>query len=44
MTGFLVLALVSLSLFPIFKQQAPALQERLVTGLLVPLAVADLTQ
>lgn len=39
-----MLALVSLSLFPLFKQQPPALQERLVAGLLVPLAVADLTQ
>lgn len=39
-----MLALISLSLFPIFKQQAPALQERLVKGLLIPLAVADVTQ
>lgn len=40
--GFSVLAMISYSLFPIFKWHTPpALQQKLVTGLLVPLLIGD---
>ncbi|KAJ9111819.1 hypothetical protein QFC20_002406 [Naganishia adeliensis] len=38
--------MISLSLFPIIKKELdhlPALQEKLVRGLLLPLAIADIT-
>ncbi|CAD6568544.1 MAG: hypothetical protein TREMPRED_004634 [Tremellales sp. Tagirdzhanova-0007] len=41
---FLLLAMISLSLFPMFKKHlayAPLVQEKLVRALLVPLAIAD---
>ena len=44
--GFLLLAMISLSLFPLFKRHlahVPAVQEKLVRGLLVPLAIADVS-
>jgi hypothetical protein len=44
--GFFLLAMISLSLFPIIKQELdhlPALQEKLVRGLLLPLAIADVS-
>ncbi|ORY31934.1 hypothetical protein BCR39DRAFT_524678 [Naematelia encephala] len=43
---FLLLAMISLSLFPIIKhtlKDQPAAQAKLVKGLLIPLAIADLT-
>jgi hypothetical protein len=44
--GFFLLAMISLSLFPIIKRDLahlPALQERLISGLLAPLAIADVS-
>lgn len=42
MTGFLVLAMISYSLFPIFKWHATVgMQEKLVAGLLIPLLIGD---
>ncbi|UOH83946.1 hypothetical protein LQV05_006684 [Cryptococcus neoformans] len=44
-TGFMLLAMISFSLFYIFKkhlEDKPVLQEKLVKGLLIPLAIADL--
>ncbi|ORX33545.1 hypothetical protein BD324DRAFT_639238 [Kockovaella imperatae] len=43
---FLLFAMISLSLFPIIKRSLPDrpdIQERLVKGILIPLAIADLT-
>lgn len=42
--GFLLLAMMSLSLFPIIRRHLvhePHIQEKLVRGMLVPLAIAD---
>ena len=42
-SGFFLLAMISFSLFPVFRsiKDRPQLQEKLVTGLLTPLAIAD---
>lgn len=45
-TGFMLLAMISFSLFYIFKkhlEDKPVLQEKLVKGLLIPLAIADVS-
>lgn len=44
-TGFLVLAMVSLSLLPVFKYTITDMeqQERLMTRLLIPLGIADVS-
>lgn len=45
-TGFFLLAMISLSLFPIIKkdlEHLPVLQEKLISGLLTPLAIADVS-
>jgi hypothetical protein len=44
--GFFLLAMISLSLFPIIKKELahlPNLQEKLISGLLTPLAIADVS-
>lgn len=46
-SGFFLLALISLSLFPTIKRSLPDrpdLQERLVKALLIPLAIADVSR
>lgn len=43
---FFLLAMISFSLFPLFKKHLshlPQIQEKMVRGLLVPLAIADIT-
>ncbi|KIR37420.1 hypothetical protein I352_00736 [Cryptococcus deuterogattii MMRL2647] len=45
-SGFMLLAMISFSLFYLFKkhlEDKPVLQEKLVKGLLIPLAIADWT-
>ncbi len=45
-TGFLLLAMISFSLFPLFKYQlagSPRTQQQLIAGLLIPLAIADVS-
>lgn len=45
-TGFFLLAMISLSLFPIIRKELghlPVLQEKLMGGLLIPLAIADVS-
>jgi len=42
--GFLLLAMISLSLFPLMRKHLahiPAVQDKMVKGLLAPLAIAD---
>lgn len=44
--GFFLLAMISLSLFPIIRKELghlPVLQEKLIGGLLMPLAIADVS-
>lgn len=44
--GFFLLAMISLSLFPIIKKElaySPVLQEKVIMGLLTPLAIADVS-
>lgn len=45
-SGFMLLAMISFSLFYLFKkhlEDKPVLQEKLVKGLLIPLAIADVS-
>jgi hypothetical protein len=42
--GFLVLAMNSFSLFPVFRRQTPVLCEKLTRALLIPLLIGDFTQ
>lgn len=42
--GFFLLSMINLSLFPLFKKHLshnPEVQEKMVKGLLIPLAIAD---
>jgi hypothetical protein len=45
-TGFFLLAMLALSMFPLIKNNLggnPVVQEKMVKGLLVPLAIADVS-
>lgn len=44
--GFILLAMISLSLFYVIKhylEHQPAIQEKMIRGLLIPLAIADVS-